>query len=362
MNVKETLFLLGAAVFLCGCSAIRPGAAEVSGTPKFKRLYTYFDPRNEEEIALMKKYHVAATSVGADEKDCIRLLNAAGIGAYANFHPDGWHASTLNEEEQKVYDYLSAADVPEKERGPEAKRRRIAGRYSYGGEPLPGVKFLGHDEVFSRRNPCIIGDRARELACRKLDRLCATPGIDGIAFDYISYSNYRGCEHPECMKLCMEYLKKHDLPDTKENRERFYLHEIVEYYRVCAAHIRKIDPRFKIMAHLFPVFLPHPLYGNRLDIDIAGETCAWYRIWDVKKVEAYSRYVVENQHKYHKNTQCVPFLAVSVSDLFDHKSPEVVERELRAILKSGTDTLMIHEFRSLIQRPEIMAVFDRYFE
>jgi len=35
---------------------------------------------------------------------------------------------------------------------------------------------------------------------------------------------------------------------------------------------------------------------------------------------------------------------------------------LQAILKSGADSLMIHEFHSLIKSPEFMAVFDKYFE
>lgn len=113
--------------------------------------------------------------------------------------------------------------------------------------------------------------------------------------------------------------------------------------------------------NLFPAFLPEPLYGNRLNIDISGETCAWYMIWDTKKVEDYASRIVAGQHKYHLTTQCVPFIAVSTTTDFDEKSSEVIERELQAILKSGTDSLMIHEFSSLLKRPEIMAAFDKYF-
>lgn len=363
MKLKRILTAVLPLFLFCGCSTVQSESNDAaSPNRKFKKLYTFFTPKNAEEIALMKKYHVVGTSCAGQKS--IKLLNDAGIGAYISFGPVGWHKSTLNEDEQKVYDYLRASDVSDKkERQKESLRRKSEGRYSYGGEPLPGVKFFGRDEVFwEGQISCFIGEKARQIACEALDKLCRTPGIDGVAFDFVGYSNYRGCEHPECLKLCAEYLKKNNLPDTKENRERFYLHELAEYYRVCAEHIRKINPRFKVMAHLYPVFLPEPLYGNRLDIDIAGETCAWYRIWDVKKVEEYARYIVENQHRYHKNTYCVPFLAISKSEVFDVKTPEVVEQELQAILKSGTDSLMIHEFSSLIARPEIMAVFDKYFE
>ena len=362
MKLKQILSAVLPLILFCGCATTHSENNDAaSPNRKFKKLYTFFTPKNAEEIALMKKYHVAGTCCAANSES-IRLLNEAGIGAYPCFGPKGWHQSVMNKEEQKVYDYLKAADVPVKDREKESLRRKNEGRYSYGGEPLPGVKFIGRTEVLEWPLSCIIGEKARKIACEKLDKLCATPGIDGVAFDYVGYTNYHSCEHPECLKLCAEYLKKNNLPDTKENRERFYLHELVEYYRVCAEHIRKINPRFKIMAHLYPVFLPEPLYGNRLDIDIAGETCAWYRIWDVKKVEEYARYIAENQHRYHKNTHCVPFLAVSKSEVFDVKTPEVVERELQAILKSETDSLMIHEFSSLIASPEIMAVFDKYFE
>ena len=361
MNLKQTLLPVVCAALFCGCAPCKDEMSSPASSPKFKKMYTFFTPSTKEEVELMKKYHVAGTAVG-NNPEGIKLLNEAGIGAYIGFGPEGWHRSVMNKEEQKVYDYLKAADVPVKDREKESKRRKSEGRYSYGGEPLPGAKFIGHTEVLEWPLPCIIGEKARKTACEKLDKMCAVPGIDGVSFDYVGYSNYRGCEHPECLKLCAEYLKKNNLPDTEENRGRFYLHELAEYYRVCAEHIRKINPRFKIMAHLYPVFLPEPLYGNRLDIDIAGETCAWYRIWDVKKVEEYARYIVENQHKYHKNTQCVPFLAVTTSDFSDIKTPEIIDRELQAILKSGTDSLMIHEFHSLIKSPEFMAVFDKYFE
>ena len=206
----------------------------------------------------------------------------------------------------------------------------------------------------------MIGEQAREKACKRLDKICATPGIDGIAFDYVGYNNYYGCQHPDCLKQCAEYLKRHNLADTKDNRSKFYLFELTEYYRACTEHIKRINPEFRVIAHLYPVFEPHPFYGNQLQIDIAGETCAWYRIGDLKKVEADARTVHQGQHKYCKKTECIPFIGFTAGGLIDKKDAARVELELQAILRSGTNALMVHELHSVLKVPEVLAVFRKY--
>jgi len=357
------LALIGIFCAGCCCKADLRQADAQPQIGKFRKLYTFYTPKTEADIALMKKYHVVATSTDT-KPETLKLLHEAGIRAYAGFGPVGWHKSQLTPEQKKVHDYLNGVDLAkDKDRWKTVGQRMKNGRYSYGGEPLAGVRFCGQTEVFREGQlACFVGEKSRAMAREKLDRICRIPGIDGIAFDFVGYTNYQGCEHPECQKLCREYLQTHKLADTKENRAQFFLGELVAYYDSCAEHIRSINPELKIMAHLYPVFLPDPLYGNRLNIDVAGETCAWYMIWDPAKVEDHAKRVVANQHKYHRTTQCVPFIAITCGDWADEKTPEIVDKELQAILKSGTDTLMIHEFGSLIRRPEIMAVFDRYFE
>lgn len=124
--------------------------------------------------------------------------------------------------------------------------------------------------------------------------------------------------------------------------------------------VKGVSTSTKPENNLYPVFQPHPLYGNRLKIDIAGETCAWYRLWDIRKVENYAKTIRAGQHRYHKTTECVPFIGFSANGLIDKKDVARVEQELLAILKSDSDALMVHELRSVLKVPEVLAVFQKY--
>lgn len=217
--------------------------AEPEPAAKFKKLYTFFTPKTEADIAMMKKYHVVATSTHSTP-EAIKLLNDAGIKALAGFGPVGWHRNDLTPEQQKTQDYLNGADLgKDKDRWVKASQRMKEGRYSYGGEPLPGVTFNGQEEVFFEgKLSCIVGEKSRAMAREKLTKALSTPGIDGVAFDFVGYTNYRGCEHPDCQKLCADYLQAHKLENTEENRAKFFLEELVAYYDSCAQHIRSINP------------------------------------------------------------------------------------------------------------------------
>lgn len=347
---------------IAGCFQMQGpcGPEQDAGKEKFRRLYGFCTPQNEDDVKKLASIGVKGVCTSTKPEN-IALLHKYGIEAYAGFGPVGVHSNVLTDEEEALLKYYMAKDLPEKmpwtERNAVTQKRLLEADYSYGGEPLPGKK-----EIFwEGKVLCIIGEKARAKACERLTKICAQKGIDGVAFDYVGYANYYGCQHPDCLKLCAEYLKKHDLADTKENRNKFYLFELTEYYRVCAEHIKKIDPALRVMAHLYPVFTPHPLYGNQLKIDIAGETCAWYRLWDLEKVEKYAKSVRQNQHKYYSTTECVPFIGFTKNGLIDKKDAARIEQELRAILRSGTDAVMVHELRSVLAVPEVLAVFQKYY-
>lgn len=327
---------------------------------KFHRVYGFFTPKSENDVRIIAALGVKGICTSTKTEN-IALLHKYGIEAYAGAGPVGVHRCVLTKEEETLLKHLSGRDLPRtmpwSEKSAVINKRLRDADYSYGGEPLNGKT-----EVFWEGTVhCIIGKEARAKACEALSkRYAAQPEIDGFAFDYVGYSNYYGCHHPDCLKRCQEYLKEHGLADTKENRHKFYLFELAEYYRVCAEHIKKLNPELRVMAHLYPVFTPHPLYGNQLKIDIAGETCAWYRLWDLDKVGDYAKTIRRDQHKYYKTTECVPFIGFTANGLIDKKDAARVEKELQAILRSGSDALMIHELRSVLAVPEVLKVFQKY--
>ena len=49
-----------------------------------------------------------------------------------------------------------------------------------------------------------------------------------------------------------------------------------------------------------------------------------------------------------------------LSGLFPYKSPERVEKELRAIREGGANMLMVCGLKDVVDNPEIAAVFEKY--
>ena len=77
-------------------------------------------------------------------------------------------------------------------------------------------------------------------------------------------------------------------------------------------------------------------------------------------MEKYAKSVRQNQHEYYKITECVPFIAFTAGGLIDKKDAARIEQELQAILRSGTDAIMVHELSSVLAVPEVLAVFRKY--
>ena len=48
------------------------------------------------------------------------------------------------------------------------------------------------------------------------------------------------------------------------------------------------------------MFLPEPLYGNRLDVDFCGQTAAWHfePFWSYEKIRACTRVICSEEKEY----------------------------------------------------------------
>ena len=132
-----------------------------------------------------------------------------------------------------------------------------------------------------------------------------------------------------------------------------YNNELVDY-------VHTLKPDAKTVNHIWPVFMPEPLYGNRLKMDFCGQTAAWYFYWDPWRIEKYSRVISGEQNKYWNDVKGVPFIGYYDSLEFPVKTPAKVESELRAILRGGSTCLMMCGFNDLLKNEDVCAVFERY--
>jgi len=226
----------------------------------------------------------------------------------------------------------------------------------YGGEPDADL-----DTLNSVRIRCFLSDTDHALSKAALDTLCSrVPGVKGVYFDYLGYSNFKGCYCTNCLAAYRTHLQKQSLADTPKSRDAFYRDQLVRYYNAMIDYVKSKHPEFQVVVHIYPVFLPDPLYGNRTKADFCGQTVAWYFPWEPGKIARYTRMTLGEQNRYFDGVQGVPFLGINrqPGSLWV-KDAATLERELQAILAAGGDRLMVCGGRDMLD-PDIAAVFKKY--
>ena len=179
--------------------------------------------------------------------------------------------------------------------------------------------------------------------------------------DYIGYMNHHGCYCENCLAKYKKYLADKHLEDTTENRNDFYLEQLVGYYNHVIDYVKKQRPEFKIVIHAYPDFKPLPLYGNLVKADYCGQTVAWYFQWPEEKIQYYTKFVTEHAKDYYPHVEGIPFQGVNTNSNISlgYKTPADVEREIRQILAAGGKTLMVCDGPSIIE-PGYFDVFKKY--
>ena len=220
--------------------------------------------------------------------------------------------------------------------------------YQSGGEPLPG-----HHDVLLTRILCF--HRPEVVAhCRKqiADMLAVCPKLTGVAFDYFGYQNYRCCQCPRSLELLAQFRMAHpDLLEAKA-RDAFSLASLISFTNDLAGFVRRTKPGAKIAIHVYPVFVPDPLYGNRLDVDYCCQTVAWFFLpyWSRDKIERYSRTVVNEAGRYYPGQQGIPFVGAYVGRPYADKSPERLAEELGIIQQAaGTTSWSVCSFDEFVK-------------
>lgn len=364
-------------------------------TAQFDRLFAFSARYNEDFIR--QAADIGVTDLcGKPSEKIISLCNKYKINFYGliTLNPSEWNKAftkeepplqEMSKEENRIKDLLTGKTVPvnEGEKGekePEnwqiSKQQlemikqmqknnyKLKTSYQWGGEPLRKHDFgqakAYNDDVLFSDLLCFHHPKVLEALKMKIKEYMSFDGIAGITFDGIGYQNYHDCKCPESMKQYKIYCRKNKLRASSEAQEKFSLKSLVDFNNKLVDYVHALNPNAKTFNHIWPVYMPEPLYGNRLKVDYCGQTAAWYFYWTQPRIENYSQIISRDQNKYWPNVKGVAFIGYYDRELFPYKSAEKVEHELRAILNGGSRMLMVCGLTDVLKNPDITSVFKKY--
>lgn len=357
-------------------------------TAKFTRVFGW-SPRPEEEF-MKRAVEIGVTDmIGNPSKEMLQLCDENGVKFYAKViltakswkdvfpdedvpmqqttpegtsrkpadgaktpakHPENW---LVTKRQKKTLSRLNVHN------------RQIQNDFQWGGEPRKKHSSKQYnDEVLGYDVLCFHDPRTLAAVKAKIKQLMTDyPGVAGIAFDGIGYRNYHDCHCPASLKLYETYCEENKIEPSPEAWREFSLKTLVDFNNTLVDYVKELNPEAKTTNHIWPVYLPEPLYGNRLKIDFCQQTAAWFFPWDPLKIERYSRVITADQNKYWPNVKGVAFLGyydpMKYGLNFPYKSPERIECELRAILKGGSRMLGCG-LPDVLDDPEVTAVVAKF--
>lgn len=324
----------------------------------FGRVFSWGMLTDEDTAKRVKEMGVTDIRVANQEQ--LARAKRYGMTPYCGtFSACGPHGQVMTHEEEEHFAYINGHDLTNLDRaGRKAAidNRRRQMHHQYGGEPVAAL-----DTLNSVRIPCFSSDKDYALSKKAIDAICSrVDGVAGIFFDYIGYTNFKGCYCTNCLAAYKTYLAERNMTDTQQYQDQFYRDRLVRYYNTMIDYVKSQHPDFNIVVHVYPTFLPEPLYGNRLKADFCGQTVAWYFPWNVEKIADYTRITVGKQNKYFNNVRGVPFVGLNrqPGSLWI-KEPATLARELQIILQAGGNMLMVCNGKDMIE-PGIYEVFRKY--
>jgi hypothetical protein len=228
--------------------------------------------------------------------------------------------------------------------------------YQFGGEPKMTNEVLGKKII------CFSNPEALDLFKPLIDGIVSVPGIGGVAFDEFGYQNYHRCHCERCQKLLEEFSARNPSIPKDEAETAFFRGALVGYINGLADYARSKNPEIKTSIHIWPVFAPDPLYGNRLNIDSCGQTAAWFFYWPENKIAEYSRGISKNAKDFFQRPNGVGFIGYyEFPGKFPVKDSTRVDMELRTIIAGGCRGVMVADAEHVIRNKEVSDVFKKYF-
>lgn len=305
----------------------------------FRALITF----NRDATALTRAVE-AARPHGIAIFACIESTHHA-VPLWNEAYPDRlipWQV--MNEAEEAAMQFITAG------------RNRFLIPYQWGGEPL-----MTH-EVLNRRVLCPGNRDAMDLFQPAIRSILSVPGIAGVAFDGFGYQNYRRCYCPDCETRLRAFIDAHPDRTEEENEVVFFRDLWVDAINRLADYARSVRADALTTIHIWPVFTPEPLYGNRLDVDFCGQTAAWYTLWTEEKIAEYTRVIVEEANRYHARSTGVPMIGYyDKPGQFPVKDAQRLELEIRTILDHGGRRIQVGSARDVVDNEDAAAVFKRFF-
>lgn len=230
--------------------------------------------------------------------------------------------------------------------------------YQTGGEPAEG-----HAEVFRKPFVCFHHKEVMEATKAEIrNMLERAPALAGIGFDAFGYQNYKNCVCEESLRQLEAYRKENPAMTPEESESAFALDSMVGCINELADYARSLKPDVKTTIHIWPTYLPEPLYGNRLNLTYCCQTVAWFfpPYWSESKIAEYTKQTVEGANKHFPAARGIPFLGIYLGRKSSVDKPlEQFQRELQTIFANEpTPSISIHEIADVIRNPEYREAFQ----
>lgn len=272
-------------------------------------------------------------------------LHGGDVKAWKAAHPDlEPPLQVMTEQEDAALQRILADKTPDKS------------RYQWGGEPVQEL------EVLTTPLLCFHDPRVLAFFQKQTEQMLAFEGAAGVAFDFIGYRNYHCCHCPLSRQLAEQYQREHPELSPEAALQRFSLESLVRFNNDLAAHVRRVQPQARVITHIYPLYQPEPLYGNRLDVDVCGQTAAWFfaPYWSPRKISDYTRVIVQEARRHHARP--VGAVLIGYDDKLQPVKPaEQVRLELQAILDAGATRVHVCSLNSVLRQPDVAAVFAEFF-
>ena len=287
------------------------------------------------------------------------MTKAAGIESYYWFSPIVREkdadlkplAQVMSPEDEAALQTLRADQDPKK------------GGYQFGGEPLATRRDPAssrHDVLVDVRLLCF--HRPETMAwCRQQisEMLLACPDLTGVGLDFFGYQNFRCCFCSHSMELFEIYHRQH--PDVPRDQALvdFSRETLVDTINDLSRFARGVRAGVRVTIHVYPTFLPEPVYGWRLDVDTCCETVAWFfePYWSADKVADYTLRATRRNGRAFPDSRGVPFFGLYVGRPAGDKPPERLAEELAIIRRhAGLAALSVCSFNEFVKHEAMRRV------